>query len=139
MSRRGLEMAARARGLVGTRFRPQGRDPEYGLDCVGTAAAAAGVPAGEVRRDYALRGQRLAEIEHELCEFGWRPVQREDVAPGDVIVCRTGPAQFHLLVMLISSFVHADAGVRRVVERPLPVPWPVEGVWRSAAGEEGED
>jgi lipoprotein Spr len=137
MSRRGLDMAARARALVGTAFRPQGRDFRYGLDCVGTAAAAAGVPAGAVRRDYALRGQRLAEIEHELCEFGWRPVPGGRTAPGDVIVCRTGPAQFHLVVSTGSGFVHADAGMRRVVERPWPLPWPVEGVWR-AADEEGE-
>jgi cell wall-associated NlpC family hydrolase len=139
MSRRGLEMAARARALVGTPFRPQGRDPRYGLDCVGTAAAAAGISEREVRRDYALRGQRLAEIEHELCEFGWRPVPGGRTEPGDVIVCRTGPAQFHLAVMLVGSFVHADAGLRRVVERPMPLPWPVEGVWRRAEEEEGED
>jgi cell wall-associated NlpC family hydrolase len=133
-------MAARARALVGTPFRPQGRDPRYGLDCVGTAAAAAGLSGGEVPRDYPLRGQRLAEIEHELCEFGWRPVPGTKTAPGDVIVCRTGPAQFHLAVALVTSVVHADAGLRRVVERPWPLPWPIEGVWRCAAGEEeGED
>ena len=141
MNRRGLEMAARARGLVGTRFRPQGRDPQFGLDCVVTAAAAAGVPAGEVRRDYALRGQRLAEIEHELCEFGWRPLPGNKIGPGDVIVCRVGPAQFHLAVSTGRGFVHADARLRRVVERPMPVPWPIESVWRAAPSpeEEGED
>jgi cell wall-associated NlpC family hydrolase len=139
MSRRGLEMAARARALVGTPFRPQGRDPRFGLDCVGTAAAAAGLPSDEVRRDYGLRGQRLAEIEHELCEYGWRPVPGVKTAPGDVIVCRTGPAQFHLAIAILKSFVHADAGLRRVVERPMPLPWPVEGIWRRAEDLEGDE
>jgi murein DD-endopeptidase / murein LD-carboxypeptidase len=139
MSRRGLEMAARARALVGTPYRPQGRDPRFGLDCVGTAAAAAGLAGDEVRRNYGLRGQRLAEIEHELCEFGWLPVPGEETAPGDVIVCQTGPAQFHLAVALVKSFVHADAGLRRVVERPMPLPWPVEGIWRRAEDLEGDE
>ena len=140
MSRRGLEIAARARALVGTRFRPQGRDPRFGLDCVGTAAAAAGVPAEAVRRNYGLRGQRLAEVEHGLCDLGWRPVAGTTIAAGDVIVCQVGPAQFHIAVATPTGFVHADAALRRVVERPWPLPWPVEGVWRCAAGEEeGED
>ena len=140
MSRRGREMAERARSLVGTPYRPQGRDPERGLDCVGTAAAAAGIPAEKVRRDYALRGQRRAELEHELCEFGWRPMPGRVVLPGDVLVCRTGPAQLHLVVAVGGTFVHADAGLRRVVERPFPAPWPIESIWRFAPwDEEGED
>ncbi|MFN3387431.1 MAG: peptidoglycan endopeptidase [Allosphingosinicella sp.] len=133
---RGERVAARARSLVGARFRPQGRDPETGLDCVGAAAAAAGVAAERIRRDYAMRGQTLAEIEHDLCDLGCVPVPGGAAAPGDVIVCATGPAQFHILVSTATGFVHADARLRMVVERPLPPPWPVVGVWRLAEGEE---
>jgi cell wall-associated NlpC family hydrolase len=136
MSRRGEEMAARAKGLIGTRFRPQGRDPGYGLDCVGTAAAAAGVPADQVRNDYVLRGQRLADIEHGLCDQGWRPVPGNRISPGDILVCQVGPAHFHMGVATSTGFVHADAGLRKVVERPWPVPWPLTGIWRLAAGED---
>ena len=127
-------MAKRARALVGTRFRPQGRDPRYGLDCVGTAAAAAGIAPGRLRSDYSLRGQHLAAIEHELCDLGCRPVPAERAVAGDVIVCEAGPAQFHIVVRAWDSFIHADAGLRRVVERPLPVPWPVVGAWRFFEG-----
>ena len=134
MSPRGNRIASRALGLVGTRFRPQGRDPMLGLDCVGTAAAAAGLPAGRLRSDYALRGQHLAAIEHELCDLGCRPVPLERAAAGDVLVCQAGPAQLHIVVRAWESFVHADAGLRRVVERPLPVPWPVMGAWRFFEG-----
>lgn len=130
MSLTGHRIARRAQALVGIRFRPQGRDPMLGLDCVGTAAAAAGLPPGRVRRNYALRGQHLAAIEHELCDLGCQPVPVEQAAAGDVLVCEAGPAQFHIVVRTWNSFVHADAGLRRVVERPLPLPWPVAGAWR---------
>lgn len=132
MSARGDGIASRARDLVGSRFRPQGRDPQLGLDCVGTAAAAAGVAAGRVRSDYPLRGPELAEVEHALCDLGCIPVPGGAAEPGDVIVCRSGPGQIHIAIATEAGFVHADARLRLVVERPGPVPWPVLGVWRLA-------
>jgi hypothetical protein len=138
MSRAGDARAARARTLVGTRFRPQGRDPLTGLDCVGTAAAAAGVALERVRRDYSLRGQRLARIEHDLCELGCQPVTGGRCAAGDVIVCRVAPARYHIVFSTGGGFVHADAALGRVVERPMPVPWPIESVWRPF-GEDDEE
>lgn len=139
MSRRGDRMVARARALVGTRFRPQGRDPRHGLDCAGMAAAAAGLPAGRVRRDYPLRGHSLAGIAADLAALGCVPVRPAEREPGDVIVCAVGPAQFHLLLDAGASVLHADAALRRVVERPLPLPWPVAGIWRLAAGDDEEE
>jgi cell wall-associated NlpC family hydrolase len=136
MSRNGDRIVARARALVGTRFRPQGRDPMLGLDCVGAAAFAAGMPADAVRRDYALRGQALAQIEHDMCDLGCQPIKWERIEPGDFIVCETGPGQFHIIIATPGAFVHADAALRRVVERPLPLPWKPVGVWRSADQEE---
>ena len=130
MTERGKDIAARARSMVGVRFRPQGRDPKLGLDCVGLAALAAEVPLERVRRDYALRGQRLADIEHELRELGLHPVAGHQAATGDVLVFEAGPAQLHLAVLTEQGLVHADAGLRMVVERPLPLPWPVLGLWR---------
>lgn len=130
MSERGAAIAARARALVGTRFRPQGRRPEYGLDCVGLAAAAAEVAAERLPADYDLKGQNLARIEHALCDLGCVPVPADAAEPGDVILCAVGPAHFHVLVATGEGFVHADAGLRRVVERPLPLPWPAVGIWR---------
>ncbi|HEX8668167.1 MAG TPA: peptidoglycan endopeptidase [Allosphingosinicella sp.] len=133
----GETIAARAQALVGVRFRPQGRDPERGLDCVGAAAAAAGVATERIRHDYPMRGHCLAEIEHALCDLGCRPVPEKEVSrAGDVIVCEAGPAQFHLLVSTWGAFVHADAGLGRVVERPFPIPWRIAGVWRLATEDE---
>ena len=126
----GERIAARARALVGIRFRPQGRDPEIGLDCVGAAAAAAGIAAERVRSDYPLRSDSLTLLEHELCDLGLQPVAGEEALPGDMVVMQAGPGQLHLGISTGTGFVHADAGLRMVVERPCPFPWPVLGIWR---------
>lgn len=130
MSLRGDRIARRARALVGIRFRPQGRDPAMGLDCIGTAAVAAEVDIGRLNGDYALRGHHRAAIERGLDAFGFRPVPAGQAAAGDLLVCAAGPAQCHVVVRTRDAFVHADAGLRLVVERPLPLPWPVVGAWR---------
>ncbi len=116
----------RARALVGVRFRPQGRSAETGLDCAGLVAAALDV--GSVRRDYALRGGSLAALERELTSAGLRRVS--EALQGDVLVMNAGPGQLHLGIVAGSGMVHADAGLRRVVERPGPPEWPVLGIWR---------
>lgn len=132
---KGIDIAARARALVGTRFRPQGRDPDHGLDCVGTVAFACGIPSERVPRDYALRGHALAQIEHRLGDLGCRPVVGRKLDLGDIAVCETGPAQFHMVIITPFGFVHADAALRRVVERPYPIPWTLESAWRLAEEE----
>lgn len=106
--------------MVGAPFRPQGRDPALGLDCVGLVAAAyraAGrrlpAPAG-----YPLRGWDRTRIVDALDAAGFDPVdalRREgDVA---LITYRTG--QFHLGLIGRASIIHAHAGLRRVVETPF--------------------
>lgn len=134
MSGRAEGVAARARALVGTRFRLQGRSAAEGLDCVGAAALAVGVPAERVRRDYALRGTRIEALEAEMRALGLVPKAGEAEA-GDVAIFLPGPEQLHLAICTGSSFVHADAGLGRVVERPAPAPWPVLAVWRLKEGE----
>jgi len=109
---------------VGTRFRLHGRGPD-GLDCVGLVALAlrAGGYAGAVPTGYALRGGDAGMLDRVLV--------RVDVAePGDVLLMAVGPGQLHLGIGTAAGFVHADAGLRRVVERPGAPPWPVIGVWR---------
>jgi cell wall-associated NlpC family hydrolase len=128
MPRPNDEVARRARSLIGTRFRPQGRGRD-GIDCVGVAAFALGLPAAVVRRDYALRGAALEDLAGVLRGLGLAEV--EAAAPGDIAVFVPGPAQLHLGVVTAGgAFVHADLGLKRVVERPLPAPWPSAGLWR---------
>lgn len=119
---------ARARALVGTRFRPQGRSPDTGLDCVGLAAAALGIE--EAPRDYPLRGASPARLRAGLEAAGLRPVA--EPRPGDLLVMRAGPEQLHLGIFTGDGLIHGDAGLRRVTERPGPPPWPILEIWRMA-------
>jgi murein DD-endopeptidase / murein LD-carboxypeptidase len=121
------EIAARARRCVGARFRPQGRDPAYGLDCVGLVAFALG--AREVRADYSLRGGSVQAVERELVQTGL--VRVTSRVQGDVLVMRAGPGQIHLGVATATGLVHADPGLRRVVERPGEPPWSIVSIWRA--------
>ena len=126
----GEQVAAAARELVGMSFRLHGRDPASGLDCVGVVAvslAGAGW-RGPVPSGYPLRGgdvDRIAALLDRLLPRvkAWRRA-------GDIVLAVPGPGQFHLLALTDGGFVHADAGLRRVVERPGPPPWPIAASWR---------
>lgn len=127
-----LALAA-ARAMVGARFRPQGRDAATGLDCVGLVwAAYAG--AGRVLpapRAYPLRGWPRGRVEGGLRDAGFA---RADggARPGDVALIDAGGEQFHLALIGADSFVHAHAGLRRVVETPL-AGTEAMSLWRLAA------
>jgi len=118
---------ARARGCVGIRFRAQGRGPDA-LDCIGLVAASLGIE--QVPADYAMRGGSRELMSKGLRAAGLRPVAR--AAAGDVLVMEAGPGQLHLGIWTGEGLVHADAGLRRVVERPGEAPWPVVSAWRSS-------
>lgn len=124
-------IVARARALVGVRFRPQGRCREHGLDCLGVVAAAMEIGAELVPDDYALRGGEIGELEDGLVRAGFLSVPGEAEA-GDVLIARSGPGQLHAVVLTPGGHVHAHAGLRRVVETPGVPPWSVLGAWRLA-------
>lgn len=117
----------RARALVGARFRPQGRDAETGLDCVGLILAVYGISPGAVRRDYRLRGDHREEMQREIASYFTR---RTRSGIGDLLLCRVAPDQSHLAISCGASFVHADAALKRVVETPGAPQWPVEAAYR---------
>lgn len=134
---RGERVAAAARAMVGASFRLHGRDPATGLDCVGVVALAlrSAGHEGPVPDGYRLRSgdvRRFAE-----CWAGLVPAA--GAAAGDVLLCRAAPGQVHLAIRTVAGIVHADAGLRRVVERPGEAPWPVLQAWRLPEGRLGED
>lgn len=128
-------VAAAALALVGTRFRLHGRDPATGLDCVGVAACALAAAGwdGAVPTGYALRGGDAVAVSARLDRV---LVRAPDARPGDLLLAAPGAGQLHLMVRTAAGFVHADATLRRVVERPGDPPWPILGAWRVPEREE---
>lgn len=133
---RGMILARAARDLVGTPFRLHGRDPAVGLDCVGllgAALAAAGhraaLPTGYRLRQRDIGPWLALAGAHGFEEAGGA------IWPGDVLLVRPGPVQHHLLIAgPAGEFLHAHAGLGRVVATPPPAPWPAAHHWRLRAG-----
>ena len=92
---------------------------------VAAALGGVAVPAG-----YGLRNRDIAAALAFAPGAGLVEVAGEP-APGDVLLVCPGPAQHHLLIAgRGGGFIHAHAGLRRVVATPGPLPWPVERRWR---------
>ncbi|MBO9524681.1 MAG: peptidoglycan endopeptidase [Sphingobium yanoikuyae] len=129
--RSGAAIAAAARALVGVPFRLQGRDPALGLDCVGLVGAAmrAAGYAPMMPGDYGLRFGDDRRADEWARAAGLRPVRAGAV--GDMILVRPGALHQHLLILVPGGFVHAHAGLRRVVETPGVPPWPILRIWRA--------
>lgn len=123
----GIDPIATARTLVGTPFRLHGRDSVSGVDCVGLVSLAFGRP-GEAPSGYTMRGGEGAAFETLLRTLRCK---RRRVAPKrrDVFLLASGPAQFHLGIWTGDSLIHADAGLRRVVETPGWPRWPLLSAW----------
>jgi hypothetical protein len=118
----------RAQALVGTRFRLQGRG-EGGVDCVGLVLSTFGISADEVRRDYRIANNDIEEVRTRLDEH-FRRIGKAKLRSGDVMLLAAGKQQLHLAVRTERGFVHAHAGIRRVVETPGMPEWPLLGVYR---------
>lgn len=129
-------IVAAARAVVGARFRLHGRDPATGLDCIGLAAWAlrAGGFAGTVPSGYALRGGDPARTAAAIDATGL--VRAGEAAPGDLLLCASGPGQLHFAIDSGGGIIHADAMLRRVVERPGAAPWPLIARWRLPPAED---
>ena len=76
-----------------------------------------GIPPGDVRCDYDLRGDHLDELRGRL-DGHFRRIPTPQLRAGDVMLMSVGLRQLHLGVRTEGGFVHAHAGLRRVVETP---------------------
>lgn len=130
----GSKLAAKALALVGVPFRLHGRDPATGLDCVGVLAAALTACGATPRlpNGYVLRNRSLPELGQFVVGNGLAPAA-PPLAAGDVVLVRTGPCQVHLLIAAGNEhFVHAHAGLRRIICGELPADWAILRHWRIA-------
>ena len=121
--------AGRARALVGTRFRPQGRDPRLGVDCLGMLICVFDLAGEPIRRDYRLRGDHRRELEAGFQAY-FRRVRPSRQRPGDVLLMRVAPDQFHVAITTERGFVHADARLGMVVETAGRPRWPTMAIFR---------
>lgn len=114
--------------MVGVRFRPQGYDPATGLDCVGLVWAAYAAAGRELVRPggYPLRGWSGERVEATLAAAGFAPATGPRCV-ADVLLIALAAGQYHLGLLGSATFIHAHAGLRRVVETPI------EAVMRGAA------
>jgi cell wall-associated NlpC family hydrolase len=125
-----LEIVSRARSLAGVKFRPQGRDPATGLDCVGVLLWTFGIASELVRRNYRVRGAHRSEIEQTIQRW-FAPIECDQLRPGDVALFTIAASQSHLAISCGSSLIHADASLRKVVETPMPGGWALTRAFRS--------
>ena len=132
MSRTRLAFTAAAESMTGTPFRLHGRDEHAGLDCVGlvlVALARIGRPIA-APQDYGLRNLDYQRFLPLIELAGFEPAEGP-LQAGDLVLAQPGPAQVHLLVACRADrFVHAHAGLGRVVVTPGPLGWPILGCWR---------
>lgn len=115
----------RARRAIGARFRLHGRTIEDGVDCVGLAGLAYGVAPP---RGYSLRSGDARAVLAGVAEAGL--TRAAEPRPGDLVLYLAGPGQLHLGIASEDGVIHADASLRRVVERPGLPPWPELARWR---------
>ncbi|MEO6579992.1 MAG: peptidoglycan endopeptidase [Sphingomicrobium sp.] len=125
------DVVDRARRLIGTRFRAQGRDPRFGLDCVGLAMIAYGIAPDEVRRDYRLSGDHRRDVAAGLAA-AFRRVSRLSQRKGDLMLIEVSPRHTHLAIRTDIGFIHADVRLG-VVETPGEPVWPVVATYRKRA------
>jgi len=128
----GDDLATAAETLIGARFRLHGRDSAAGLDCIGVLSAALALCGQEnvLPNGYRLRSLAEAAPDGFAVKLGFTP-QTGETRPGDILMLRPGPAQVHLAIAgHAGNFVHAHAGLGRVVAAPGPLPWPVIRQWR---------
>ncbi len=130
----GEKLAGAALELVGVPFRLHGRDPATGLDCIGLAEVALARAGASVSlpTGYRLRGDGAAMLACWHDRSLQQLADGEPPAPGQIVLCKAGPAQPHLLILARGGFVHAHAGLRRVVFSPGDHGWPVIARWQMA-------
>jgi len=128
--RRGTKAVAAACALIGARFVPQGRDAARGVDCIGLVIHTYDLPVTDVSDDYRMSGDHRSAIVTELSSR-FRRVSRQRLLPADLLLCRPGERQFHLMIWSGESVIHADARRQMVVERPGAPEWPVVAAFRA--------
>jgi hypothetical protein len=129
----GARIAASAIEQIGTPFRPHGRVPGAALDCVGLVAHCLDQSGLIVLApfDYSIRGQHEQRIMEFFGQSKFRSLAKKRPRSGDIAAVRCAARQSHLMIRTRLGWVHAHAGLGRVVLTPDPIEWPVLAIWRA--------
>ena len=126
-------IASRAFAQVGTPFRFRGRTPGIGLDCVGLALSTLepSMRAGLLSFEYSMRGDFRSVLENCFAKLPFRRLEDDEgEMDGDILLVLAGPSQLHLMIAADGGWVHAHAGLRRIVFTPIWPNWPIIQRWR---------
>lgn len=119
---------ARAKTLVGTPFRLQGRDPGHGIDCVGLVVLACAINDAP-RPDYRRRGEHFACFIERSAPW-LRRVSSKAARVGDIVLLHCGTRSWHVGIFTQDGLIHADPSAGRVVFRPGDLPGTLRAVLR---------
>lgn len=115
----GADVVRAARSFIGCRYRHQGRSRE-GVDCIGLPVlvrAELGLPALDVE-GYARRTTDSEML--NFCRSHMREVMRDQLQPGDLLVCMHGVTRHMAIVgdypVRGLSIIHAHLPNKKVVE-----------------------
>ena len=79
---------------------------------------------------YGIRNRSIAALLPAIVQSGFDPATSLALV-GDLMMVRPGPGQHHLIISGgRDGFVHAHAGLCKIIHSPGPLPWPVEGHFR---------
>src|SRR5690606_17501221 len=95
-----MALAHAAESFVGAAFRPHGRDPVAGMDCLGLVLLALAEIGRPVRLPirYTLRNLDLERFARLPGDVGLAETEAP-LEPGDILLLESGPAQLHMAVV----------------------------------------
>ncbi|WP_265561952.1 NlpC/P60 family protein [Sphingomicrobium arenosum] len=132
-----IDPVERARALVGTPFRLQGRGGGDGIDCLGLVLDAFTIPSAAFPRNYGWRGHDRATFERAARQF-FEHISEQTARPGDAVAFALPGRRHHLAIMSDRGFIHADAVRRKVVERSGTFGAPAIGAFRRLDSDKGD-
>ncbi len=117
---------------VKTPFVLHGRTPGHALDCIGLVAHCLNQNGyrGKIPIDYTMRGSHLARIQSYFSNPEFVTVPVDEYGDGDIAVVQCADRQFHVMIRAPTGWIHAHAGLGRVVFSPDPIIWPLIAIWR---------
>ncbi|WP_299309871.1 hypothetical protein [uncultured Croceicoccus sp.] len=127
----GEQLAHAAMQFLDAPFRIHGRDPATGLDCIGLlhASLSAVGRAPQLPVGYRLRNDDIECYLGYAEKCGLWPADGD--TPGDVVLAWVHRMQPHVAIRGFGpDFIHAHAGLRRIVAGPIDPGWRIAHRWR---------